>query len=354
MLHCRLNTWHSQYRGNNDEILQSIYLEYINYNTETIKRNIMNQLIASSKCINQKRCLNHKSKLSANLLKLYKNGSSNDVKIILQDGEICANKDILSCQSKYFATTFSNMDFIEGKSREVSLYQFDKITLEPVIEYLFSGEMDLKRFKLEILLDMMHVSRYLDIDDELFNEIETYIKHKISMGISSMDYMNEVINGFCAIERYKIENLRQDFICDIYFCLAVFDKFMESSIQSFQNFTVDMIKEVILFKYDPEVHRPLEDHFPHPTAKDRFEAFLSWYSKNDQDCSDNDKQLILDSFDLDDFTGKDLMTVVKTSGMFSEESVNASIIEKFDRCSCHLFSRRNDNWDDEYDEEWGP
>ena len=53
----------------------------------------MNQLIASSKCINQKCCLNHKSKLSSNLLKLYKNGSSNDVKIILQDGEICANKD---------------------------------------------------------------------------------------------------------------------------------------------------------------------------------------------------------------------------------------------------------------------
>ena len=104
--------------------------------------------------------------------------------------------DILSCQSKYFATTFSNMDFIEGKSREVSLCQFEKITLEPVIEYLFSGEMDLKRFKLEILLDMMHASRYFDIGDELFSEIETYIKHKISMGISSMDYMNEVINGF--------------------------------------------------------------------------------------------------------------------------------------------------------------
>ena len=68
--------------------------------------------------------------------------------------------------------------------------------MEPVIEYLFSGEMDLKRFKLEILLDMMHASRYLDIGDESFSEIETYIKHKISMGISSMDYMNEVINGF--------------------------------------------------------------------------------------------------------------------------------------------------------------
>ena len=35
-------------------------------------------------------------------------GSSNDVKIVLEDGEIFANKDVLSARSDYFATMFSS------------------------------------------------------------------------------------------------------------------------------------------------------------------------------------------------------------------------------------------------------
>ena len=55
------------------------------------------------------------------ILKMLERGSSNDVKIKLNDGEINANKDILIARSDYFATMFSNDKFIEGETNTVDM-----------------------------------------------------------------------------------------------------------------------------------------------------------------------------------------------------------------------------------------
>ena len=65
--------------------------------------------------------VDHRTQLGEDLLHLLTKGSSNDVKIILDDGEIYANKDILAIRSDYFSTMFSNTAFIEGKSGEVTV-----------------------------------------------------------------------------------------------------------------------------------------------------------------------------------------------------------------------------------------
>ena len=41
--------------------------------------------------------------------------------------------------------------------------------------------------------------------------------------------------------------------------------------------------------------------------------------------------VILDSFNLEDFSGKELLTVVRQSGLFSEEDINKKCIEKFEK-----------------------
>ena len=54
--------------------------------------------------------VNGNDKLVQDLLGMLSRGSSNDVKIILEDEEILANKDVLSARCDYFATCFSNRE----------------------------------------------------------------------------------------------------------------------------------------------------------------------------------------------------------------------------------------------------
>ena len=43
----------------------------------------------------------------SDIMAMVTSGTLNDVKIVLEDGEIMANKDVLSARSDYFATMFS-------------------------------------------------------------------------------------------------------------------------------------------------------------------------------------------------------------------------------------------------------
>ena len=63
-----------------------------------------------------------------------------------------------------------------------------------------------------------------------------------------------------------------------------------------------------------------------PTTKDTFDAFVIWYSKNKLKCSDQDRRDIADSFDLDDFTGVELLTDVRKSGLFSVEIIDTRVL----------------------------
>ena len=61
--------------------------------------------------------------------------------------------------------------------------------------------------------------------------------------------------------------------------------------------------------------------------KDRFSAFLYWLSSNE--CSDEDKEEITGSFNLlcGCFTAEDLLTVVRTSGLYSVQEIDNSVLK---------------------------
>ena len=87
-------------------------------------------------------------------------GTSNDVKIVLKDGEIVANKDVLTARSDYFATMFSNKEceFIEGETNQVTFHHSSKIIMEKIIQYLFSGNVKLYDLSLSDLVTMMNMT----------------------------------------------------------------------------------------------------------------------------------------------------------------------------------------------------
>ena len=48
--------------------------------------------------------INFGDKFKSDILAMTTSGTSNDVKIVLEDGEILANKDVLCARSEYFST----------------------------------------------------------------------------------------------------------------------------------------------------------------------------------------------------------------------------------------------------------
>ena len=78
--------------------------------------------------------------LVKDLIKMLEQGSPNDVRIQLSDGEIFANKDILMARSDYFATMFRNDNFIEGKNCSVDMSHCSYAVMEKIVKFLFSGE----------------------------------------------------------------------------------------------------------------------------------------------------------------------------------------------------------------------
>ena len=82
-------------------------------------------------------------KFAEDILQLLKNRSRSDVRIILEDGEILANKDVLSTRCEYFAAMFSNKDvkFIEEETNSVDMSHCSKVIMDKLIKFLFSGDM---------------------------------------------------------------------------------------------------------------------------------------------------------------------------------------------------------------------
>ena len=118
--------------------------------------------------------IDDRGKLVEDLLKIIKGGSSNDVQIVLEDGEIQANKDILIARSEYLASMLIKENFVEGKDNCVDMRQCDvnKMVMEKIIHFLFSGEMKLLDVPLLNLFKLMRISNMMLLPD-IRNRVET-------------------------------------------------------------------------------------------------------------------------------------------------------------------------------------
>ena len=275
------------------------------------------QLMAASENI-----VDHRSQLGEDLLHLLTKGSSNDVKIILDDGEIYANKDILAIRSDYFSTMFSNTAFIEGKSGEVTVKDCTKKVMMAILTYVFTGTLRLADYRCDSLLEMMNLSRSMLLkNDMLFRSVESYVKRKLPNHLFCS--RRQILQAYMLIEMHKLDSLRGTVIHEIFQEVKNFRSYYsEAEIKIFQDFTFSMIKDLLLYESDKVVK---EDQ---PSIKDKFDLFLAWYNENTEYCSEENKKIILDSFNLDDFSGEELLTVVRKSGLFPEEEVINKVLEK--------------------------
>ena len=64
---------------------------------------------------------------------MLENGTSNDVTILLEDGEIKANKDVLMARSSYFSSMLNNdNNYVESQSGVVNLNYAKKAVMHGI------------------------------------------------------------------------------------------------------------------------------------------------------------------------------------------------------------------------------
>ena len=285
--------------------------------------------------------ISHRDEIIINFLLLRMNNSFNDVKIVLSDGCVLANSFVLSSASDYFSDTF-----VEGQTHEVTMEEYiKKESMERVVHYIYSGDMDMEKIGFERLLEIMNISKMLLMrTDSLFNSLEAHI---ISIISQQWTTILDVLRGFILVERYCLDSLRKHIVNDIYTSIPKFAwniiHMQHASISAtLQQFKFEMIKEILLNEYDPAAD-PITLRNPQyevllwhgfsgkrraPSSKNRLQFFQVWYSGN-KDCKAEEKKMILGSINLDEFTGEELLTKVKESGLFSDKEIDKKCIEKF-------------------------
>ena len=110
--------------------------------------------------------------VTSNLLKLPK-----DIVIVLEDGQIEANKDLLSVRSDFFERSFNNPEFIESQSKSIIMKGCTKAAMRAIVDYIYTGDMDLSNYDLATLLRIMNFSQEILIEDDLFNRIEAFLRN---------------------------------------------------------------------------------------------------------------------------------------------------------------------------------
>jgi len=255
---------------------------------------------------------------------MLKKESLNDVKILLEDGKIRANKDVLAARSDYFATMLSNKEykFIEGETNTVNMSFCKKVVMEKIIHYLFSGDMNFHNLSLPLLIEMMNVSSMMMLDELLVSIKELVLRLVPDSGVNCA-FLPELVEGLMLAEQFQLEIIKDAFVKELFLSLEDILHIPEvvQNNEAFTRLPANLIKEILLFE---DVDNEFGDDVL-PTTKDTFDAFVFWYSKNKLKCSDQDRREITDSFELDDFTGEELLTDVRKSGLFSVNLIDMKV-----------------------------
>ena len=278
--------------------------------------------------------VSRRKRFISNIMAMLTNGTSNDVKIVLNDGEISANKDVLSAGSDYFATMFSNnkeIKFIEGETNLVTFSHCSKAIMVKIIDYLFSGEVELHEFSLCDLVMMMNMTAMMMLDD-LKEDIQQYILEIVPMSGINCGSLPELVESLMLAEQLKLDTIKSALVLELYTSLEDVPHIPDvvQNFEAFQQLPLNLLKEILLYQETDDEDEEIEDEYEEdsrsPVTKDRFDSFVVWLSKNN--CPGEDKKVITDSFNFITFTVQELLTDVRKSNLYSSDMIDKRILVK--------------------------
>ena len=282
----------------------------------------------------------------SDIMAMVTSGTSNDVVIVLEDGEIMANKDVLSARSDYFATMFTNykdVKFVEGETNKVDMSHCTKVIMEKIIKYLFSGDMELHDLTLPELVKMLNMTSMMMLDD-IHEDIKEYVLERIPGSGESYATIPELVNAVMLAENFNLKPIKKVLAWELCGSLKdvphIPDVVQHSEV--FKKLPINLLKEILEVK---------EDDGKHEDDK----------NEDENECSDEDKKKIKDSIQLDSgcFTAEKLLTDVRRSGLYSIEEIDNSVLEVFERVKWEVEKKKLINYNEDdfcflrmlYDEE---
>jgi len=269
--------------------------------------------------------VNRRDSFISDILAMITGGTSNDVKIVLEDGEFMANKDVLSARSIYFATMFSNnkeIKFEEGRTNSVC-FHCSKVIMEKVIQYLFSGDMKLHELSLCDLVKMMNMTAMMMLED-LNSDIREYVLELIPKSGIHLSYIPELVEALILADQFKLDIIKKALVEELNRSLEYIPHIPDvvKNFEAFKSLPSNLVKQILLEDADEEETRWADDC-------DIFYAFVFWLSGNQNQCSDEDKKEITNHIDLTYhlFTAERLLTDVRRSGLYSIKKVDDILSE---------------------------
>ena len=245
--------------------------------------------------------INKKTDFLKEFLDSLNDSERNDVKIVATDGEIAANRSVLSIKSQYFRSMFSqNSTFVESETGAVKM-PYSKAVLEKVVLYLYSGVMDCQDMSLKLLMDLIEVLDMMNLSMECAT-VEGFTIDNIKKGTFSLYFCLLCLNdcskmGLTTVGETLIVHLGQNFL----------------PISQMEVFEVGVLsEEMIVTLLEEKKEDKAQTIF-------RFKTFSSWLSANSME--DEVKHHTLQSLDFSHFTSKELATEVRKSGLYSTDQI---------------------------------
>ena len=252
--------------------------------------------------------LNDETEVIKDLLDHLDDPEFNDVKIEATDGEVAANRTILSLRSQYFRSMFSaNNNFKESSTGHGKL-PYPKVVIEKIVVYIYSGRMDCDGMELRLLLDLLELLNLMNLPSK-FSKVETFTlknitdgKYPLSDCLKSLDLSSKM--GLQSVGETLLTHLGENFI-----------KISEMA-------EVGELSEVMITRLLEE-----KKEVENKTIL-RLKTFVAWLSVNCME--DGRKDEVLQTLDFEHFTQKELTSVVRKSGLYDIEKIMQRVDQLFE------------------------
>jgi len=148
----------------------------------------------------------------SDMLKMFREGSYNDVCIKLHDGEIKANKSVLAARCDYFAATFRWKENNNHEVEKIVITDCSKKIMTRIIEYIFTGVLQTKDLKFLDFIELKDQVRKMFPGDELEGQIEDILKDEDNdyyLSNSSLNILptnEEVVKALSRVENGNLQS----------------------------------------------------------------------------------------------------------------------------------------------------
>ena len=255
--------------------------------------------------------LNDETKIGKDLLAHLQDPEFNDIKLVASDGEVPANKTIISMRSQYFRSMFSsNNNFVESSTGSVKL-PYPKIVVEKAVIYLYSGELSCANMALRSLMDLLELLNLMNLPSK-YSVVEAFIVKNVTNGkyplaecLKSLEDCSKM--GLQSVGGTLLTHLGRNFIniCEVTEVAELSWKMLMRLLMSTQrNKTIPRMKTLVF-----------------------------WLTANEMELVGEDKNKTLKylNLNLEDFTHKELASSdVRKSGLYDIDKIMMRMDQLFE------------------------